>query len=627
MGDGTLATASISQIVSLPANQDAVLEVYHDTGAVDSVLYAPIRVSVYNTDGDLVARAPLISVRSGGYTRSLADLGGFAGQTVRVALDGAPGSLVFSQFPFVDGYLDDIRLVGGSSAVYVPSGDEIHLDSVVYDPNQAGDKYVQPEGQFYRFAPDAQNHQYSPPVTIPYGDGDRTLSYYAYYQGAFEAGHSFPIRTDSGSPWAALLIAPPVEVYQPAGQKAVNGSFETGTTAGWMTSGTGSVITTDAHTGTHCYNLGPSPNNSVGQTVSLPPGSEPLLRFWTKGVLGSQAMLYIRSTSGVALLSTAISNSGAWLETAMSCAAFAGGTVTIEFRPKPRSSAVLIDDMSVEYGAGVAVEDPAHMMVLADDLDSGISETSYTIDGGPEHNSTSVVLSGAGEHTVSVTPEDIAGNSRDVQFHFTDFGQPISVPEAKTLPLGSFVTLQTQFAGRGVQVSEGNVLAYLLEPEPPHFGIQIRYNKSDIPWTVSTGSGVRVRGRTAISGQEMYVGVDTLDNLASVQQISSTNITCSDIAGLPLGNQPGASGSTTPNNVGMPVQITGHVVSTSGSIAYIDDGSGANAGQGVYVDLTGYSFSAGELWTVSGYSTLVQPQTPGGPVLQAVAAIEASRLD
>lgn len=139
-------------------------------------------------------------------------------------------------------------------------------------------------------------------------------------------------------------------------ERATNGGFESGITA-WSTTGTGTVTTTRAHSGTHsdapCATA--SCASTIAQPVTLPSGSAPALTFWTyvstqeSGSTAYDTLVAKVNGTAVATISNA-SPTGSWRATTVSLSAFAGQTVTLQFAESNDSTlptSFWLDDVSV----------------------------------------------------------------------------------------------------------------------------------------------------------------------------------------------------------------------------------------------------------------------------------------
>jgi hypothetical protein len=125
-------------------------------------------------------------------------------------------------------------------------------------------------------------------------------------------------------------------------------------------------------------------------------------------------------------------------------------------------------------------------------------------------------------------------------------------------------------------------------------GIQVRTSGS-MP---AVGATVNVTGiiKTDTATGERYIDA-TLIQPAGAYTISPVGMTNKNLGGGPRGLQAGIDSATGLNNIGLLVKTTGKVVSSTGSVFYLDDGSnvtvkvtdGTVYADNSYVDLTGIS--------------------------------------
>jgi hypothetical protein len=141
-----------------------------------------------------------------------------------------------------------------------------------------------------------------------------------------------------------------------ATERVTNGGFESGIT-GWSPTGTGAVTTARAHSGTHadapCATT--SCASTLTQSITLPAGSSPTLTFWTYvATQESGSTAYDKVTAkingtAVATVSNA-STKGAWFQTTVNLASYAGQTVSLQFAESNDSTlptSFWLDDVSV----------------------------------------------------------------------------------------------------------------------------------------------------------------------------------------------------------------------------------------------------------------------------------------
>jgi len=144
-----------------------------------------------------------------------------------------------------------------------------------------------------------------------------------------------------------------------------NGNFETGTLAGWITSGQTS-ISTDAHSGSSSAMVGSasaSSDSAIEQDLMLPAGAQ--LSFWYKSVCLDTVTydwgtVTAKSPAG-AVLATALphtcTRTGSWVQQTADLSSLAGQTVVLSFENHDDGSAsdptyTLYDDIQVGSGSG-----------------------------------------------------------------------------------------------------------------------------------------------------------------------------------------------------------------------------------------------------------------------------------
>jgi kumamolisin len=139
-------------------------------------------------------------------------------------------------------------------------------------------------------------------------------------------------------------------------ERVTNGGFESGI-SGWTASGSGAVTTARAHSGTHsdapCATV--NCTSTLTQSVVLPAGSHGALTFWTyvttqeSGTKVWDTLVAKVNGSTVATVSNA-SPHGAWFETTVDLASYAGQTISLSLAEKNDAelpTSFYLDDVSV----------------------------------------------------------------------------------------------------------------------------------------------------------------------------------------------------------------------------------------------------------------------------------------
>ena len=258
------------------------------------------------------------------------------------------------------------------------------------------------------------------------------------------AGSSFTINpgpADTVAPFSALQIGG-VEYRSGGVELIANGGFESNW-GGWVTSGTASIETGSAASGSRNAKLGPG-SGSASQTLTISnSASRALLSFSYKSstaILASVSCT-IRDGSGN-LLVTAFSTSAsqpAWTGVTVDISRFRGQTIQVRFSSGSGlfgDSTLWVDDVSVKEGESVWVGDASATMVLRSaDNAAGVDFSGYQVAGGPwQTYSSPFALAQQGANSINYYSVD---NSNNVEPTISTVVNLDSVPPASVLRVGT----------------------------------------------------------------------------------------------------------------------------------------------------------------------------------------------
>jgi hypothetical protein len=229
------------------------------------------------------------------------------------------------------------------------------------------------------------------------------------------------------------------------GGSLTNGGFETGSASGWTTSGSASVLSAAAHSGSFGLQLGstgPTTDSSAAQTFTMP-ATSPTLSFWynnhcpdTVNFDWATVTLKDNVTSATTtLLADTCAASAAWTQVTFNASANAGHSVTLtlanhddNFSSDPTYT--WYDDVTVASGATpptTSITAPANGATVSGTVNitatasgpSGVAKVEIYIDGSLATTLTSSPFTFAwntttvvnGTHTLLSKAYDSAGNS------------------------------------------------------------------------------------------------------------------------------------------------------------------------------------------------------------------------
>ncbi len=235
------------------------------------------------------------------------------------------------------------------------------------------------------------------------------------------SGSSFTVTpgpADTVAPYSTLQIG---DVgYRTGGVELIsNGGFES-SWAGWVTTGTATIETGSAASGTRNAKLGPG-SGTASQTLTISnSATRAFLSFSYKSSAGflSSVSCSIRDGSGNFLVTAFSTNTSqtTWSNATVDVSGFKGQTIQVRFASSGGifgDSTLWVDDVSVKEGETVWVNNAGATMILRSaDNAAGVDYSSYQVAGGPWLvYSSPFTLADEGANSVSYYSVDNSNNA------------------------------------------------------------------------------------------------------------------------------------------------------------------------------------------------------------------------